>query len=117
MSVRQDNLFKMFHNFLDLFRPGQETFQNGIGRSIAQVSELVEKKTQIIERIQAVGLGCLHQCVNNSAGLRPLWRIAKQPVFPSNQAWQKILCKRNLTKSRKAQRKQGGIWRTSSSLP
>ena len=74
----------MFHNLLDLRRPGQETLQKCIGRSSAQVSDLIQKKAQVIEGIQAGGFRRLHHRVDDGAGLRSLRCIAEQPVLPSN---------------------------------
>ena len=42
------------------------------------------KKAQIIEGIQTVGLCRLYHRVDDGAGLRSLWCIVEQPVFPAH---------------------------------
>ena len=45
------------------------------------------------------------------------FRLGARIMLEKVMAWQKILCKRKTTKSRKALRKQSGIWRTSLDNP
>ena len=72
----------MLHNLLELQGPGQKALQKGIGRGLAQISAPIQKKAQIIEGLQTVGLRCLHHRVDDGTGFRTLRRIAEQPVLP-----------------------------------
>ena len=70
---------------LDFGLPRQEGIQFFLAGCLSKIRKFRQQQLQVGIRVQTISFRCLHQRVNNGAGIRTLGRIAEQPVFPPNR--------------------------------
>ena len=65
----------------DLWVPGHQFIQFLVGRGFAEVRQHAQYQQEVFVGLNAVGLRCFHQRVNDGAGLCSLDAVAEQPVL------------------------------------